>query len=114
MNRSNRKSPIKIEGDTSINYEMITQFVSTKKRNATVNKDLVEEAIQDLDINLDSATTNKVEVSARCSDSTCQSIALSIACLHHQRGVSRCKEMVSALISCDEGSKRRGKSSSTT
>ena len=42
MNRSNRKLPIKIEGDASTNDEITTKFANSKKKNVTVNKDLVE------------------------------------------------------------------------
>ena len=31
MNRPNKKSPIKIEGEQSINYEIITEFANAKK-----------------------------------------------------------------------------------
>ena len=45
MNRSNRKSSIKIEYEISMNYEIITQFSNIKKRNVTINKELVEEVL---------------------------------------------------------------------
>ena len=63
MNRSNNKSSIKIKDDMFINYRIITQFANTKTRKVTVNEDLVGEAIQGLDINIDSTVTEKIEVS---------------------------------------------------
>ena len=45
INILNRMLLIKIEDNTCMNCKIITQFASTKKRNVTINKELVEEVL---------------------------------------------------------------------
>ena len=81
MNRTNKKSPIKIIGETCLIYEIISTFANTKKRTAFVRKDLLREVIPDCNFD-ENEGSEKVEVSVWYSDSVYQSITSAVAFLY--------------------------------
>ena len=64
MNRCNKKSPVRIEGEDKacLTHEVMSTFANTKKRTASVRKELVKEVLPNHELDSNNEA-EKIEVS---------------------------------------------------
>ena len=114
MNRAAKKPPIKLEGAGCLIYKYIVDFMVTKRRIVTVNRELatnyvIDRAIYVLTQNEGGAVLEaRVDVAVRLGDSTYSAIQSVFSFLYCHSVIESLAELRGGISLYCKGSKRKG------
>lgn len=115
MERSKEQTiPIILVGENQLTYKIITDFMSTKKKQVKVNKHLAEAFQKDIlggesILVTEGAADDDIEVLVRMSESTYIKIQSSISFLYRESGCKQPQDFSVQMSNYMKGSKRVGK-----
>ena len=115
MNRAAKKPPIKLEGAGCLIYKYIVDFMVTKRRIVTVNRELATNYVIDRATYVLTQNESRADLEARVNftvmigDSTYSDIQRAISFLYCQSEIERLAELESGINLYCKGSKRKGR-----